>query len=363
MNSSKPQDTDGVSDAERSLLRKSVRDLLSNVWPTYRAVEKSGDAQAIADVWAAMARQGLAALGADPTEAGLREIVLVFEELGRAACPAPLLGAVAANLALATQSSNRVRALLEDLHHGNAITALALGAFDGDAAAGRVTMRGETLQGKLSFVEGAQAATHLVIFTDAPTGIAVVAGDAPGLKMRATPGLAVPPLSDLTLEDAPALWLELSPDSLADIATVARLACAGRALGAAQRAFDLAVGHAKVRKQFGQLIGQFQAVQHKLANCLTSLDGARLALDAAAAARDSHNPDWRVFASSAIAFASPALRTVSIETHRALGAIGYAEEHEAPRHFRRVHADLARFGGVSRARAELADVLLGSVDA
>jgi alkylation response protein AidB-like acyl-CoA dehydrogenase len=361
MNSSKPQDTDGVSDAERSLLRKSVRDLLSNVWPTYRAVEKSGDAQAIADVWAAMARQGLASLGADPTEAGLREIVLVFEELGRAACPAPLLGAVAVNLALATQSSNRVRALLEDIHQGNAIMALALGAFDGDAAAGRVAMQGETLQGKLSFVEGAQGATHLCIFTDTPTGVAVVAGDAPGLTMRATPGLAVPPLSELTLEDAPALWLELSPESLADIATVARLACAGRALGAAQRAFDLAVDHAKVRKQFGQLIGQFQAVQHKLANCLTSLDGARLALDAAAAARDSHNPDWRVFASSAIAFTSPALRTVSIETHRALGAIGYAEEHEAPRHFRRVHADLARFGGVSRARAELADVLLGPV--
>jgi alkylation response protein AidB-like acyl-CoA dehydrogenase len=50
---------------------------------------------------------------------------------------------------------------------------------------------------------------------------------------------------------------------------------------------------------------------------------------------------------------------VSIQTHRALGAIGYAEEHEAPRHFRRVHADLARFGGVTRARAELAEYLLG----
>jgi alkylation response protein AidB-like acyl-CoA dehydrogenase len=102
-------------------------------------------------------------------------------------------------------------------------------------------------------------------------------------------------------------------------------------------------------------------VQHKLANCLISLDGARLALDTAAAARDDGNPDWRVFAAAALAFAGPALRTVSIETHRALGAIGYAEEHEAPRHFRRVHADLARFGGVSRARAELADFLLGPV--
>jgi alkylation response protein AidB-like acyl-CoA dehydrogenase len=139
----------------------------------------------------------------------------------------------------------------------------------------------------------------------------------------------------------------------------ARLACLARAVGAAQRAFELAVDHAKVRKQFGQLIGQFQAVQHKLANILITLDDARLSLESAAEARDSGDPDWRVFASAALAFAGPSLREVSIQTHRALGAIGYAEEHEAPRHFRRVHADVARFGGAPRARAELADYLLG----
>jgi alkylation response protein AidB-like acyl-CoA dehydrogenase len=200
-----------------------------------------------------------------------------------------------------------------------------------------------------------------LIFTDSPSGVAVVAGDTPGLIIRATPGLAVPPFSELNLEDASALRLDLPPQSLSDIALVARLACAGRALGSAQRAFDLAVEHAKVRKQFGQFIGQFQALQHKLANCLISLDGARLAIETAAQARDNNNPDWRVFVSSAIAFAGPALRTVSVETHRALGAIGYAEEHEAPRHFRRVHADLARFGGVTRARSELADYLLGPI--
>jgi alkylation response protein AidB-like acyl-CoA dehydrogenase len=306
-----------------------------------------------------MAKQGLASLGADATEAGLREVVLVFEELGRASCPAPLLGAVAANLALAAQSSNAARALLEDLHQGRAIMALGLGAFDGDLAAGRVTVRGDALQGILSFVEGAQAATHFLVFTD--EGVAVIARDSSGLTMRAAPGLAVPPFVDLVLEDAPALRIATPAEALADIALVARLACAGRALGAAERAFGLAVDHAKIRKQFGQLIGRLQALQHKLANCLISLDGARLAIDSAADAYDRADPAWRVFASSAIAFASPALRTVSIETHRALGAIGYAEEHEAPRHFRRVHADVARFGGVSRARAELADTMLGPV--
>src|SRR5262249_28162037 len=156
-----------------------------------------------------------------------------------------------------------------------------------------------------AFVEGAQAASHFLIFTASPAGVAVVARDAPGMGIGATPGLAVPPFCELTFQDTPALWFEGSGEALADIATVARLACAGRALGAAQRAFDLAVEHAKVRKQFGQLIGQFQAVQHKLANGLIGLDGARMAIETAADARDRGNPDWRVFASSAIAFAGP----------------------------------------------------------
>ena len=361
MNGSKPQNIAGVSDAERSLLRRSVRDFLANIWPADKAVAYSDNAQAIAMLWPAMARQGLSSLGSNAAEAGLREIVLVFEELGRASCPAPLLGAIGANLALATPSSNVAGVLLADLHQGNAIVALALGPFDGAPGAGRVAVRDGTLQGKVSFVEGAQAATHFLILTEQPAGVAVVAADAHGLTTRATPGLAVPSFFELALENTPALWVDSPSESLVNIALVARLGCAGRALGAAQRAFELAVDHVKVRKQFGQFVGQFQAVQHKLANCLISLDGARLVLETAAAARDSGNPDWKVFASSALAFAGPALRAVSIETHRALGAIGYAEEHEAPRHFRRVHADLARFGGAPRARAELADFLLGPV--
>ena len=351
--------TDGLSDADRALLRKSVREFLRKHWPAETAVEWSASAEAVAVLWRDMAGLGVAALGSDAAEAGLREIALVFEELGRASCPAPLLGAVAANLALAGRQSNTTQALLQDLHRGEAIVAVALGAYDGDPAAGRVEVRGDALFGATAFVEGVQAATHLLAFTDSPAGVAIVANGAPGLRLRGTPGLAVPPFAALTFDNTPAIRMALSSESLADIALVARLACGARALGAAQRGFELAVEHAKVRKQFGQLIGQFQAVQHKLANCLIALDGARLTIESAAEARDGGGPQWRVFASSALAFAGPALREVSIQIHRALGAIGYAEEHEAPRHFRRVHADLARFGGVSRARAELADYLLG----
>ncbi len=174
------------------------------------------------------------------------------------------------------------------------------------------------------------------------------------------PGLAVPPFAQLSFDNAPADHVEMNTDALTEIALVVRLACAGRALGAAQRGFELSVENAKVRKQFGQLIGQFQAVQHKLADNLIRLDGAWLVLDfRRRGARSRQSRLAGVRRRGARFSAGPALREVTIQTHRALGAIGYAEEHEAPRHFRRVHADLVRFGGVSRARAALADHLVG----
>src|SRR5690606_20943108 len=100
---------------------------------------------------------------------------------------------------------------------------------------------------------------------------------------------------------------------------------------------------------FGQPVGRFQALQHKLANAKIALDGAQLTLCNAAAFHDQGSDDWRIFASAAIAAAAP-LRQVSLETQHIFGAIGYSEEHEAPRHFRRVHADLTRSGGARRAR-------------
>src|SRR4029079_12461110 len=102
--SANPAVADSVSEAERELLRKSVRDLLARRWPTATAVENAENARALTALWREMAAQGFASLGSDSAEAGLREILIVFEELGRASCPAPLLGAVAANLALANRA-------------------------------------------------------------------------------------------------------------------------------------------------------------------------------------------------------------------------------------------------------------------
>jgi Acyl-CoA dehydrogenase, N-terminal domain len=103
---------------ERTMLRDSVRGFLGEAWPAAEALKRSGDPAAMAALWQGLVGQGLASLGSEPTEGRLREIVLVMEELGRAACPAPMLGAALCNLTLARAGSAQALAWLEQLHAG-----------------------------------------------------------------------------------------------------------------------------------------------------------------------------------------------------------------------------------------------------
>src|SRR4030095_1694961 len=146
--------------------------------------------------------------------------------------------------------------------------------------------------------------------------------------------------------------------NLNDIRLKAQIALLARAHGAARRAFELAVDYAKQRHQFGQPIGRFQAIQHKLADCLIALEGVRLVLDHAARLHDVGDCNWRYFFDCAAAFGGDALRRVSLETQHTFGAIGYAEEHEASLHFKRVHLDTIALGGAPGALRRLASYLL-----
>ena len=346
-----------LSDEERELLVGSLRRMLEGNWPTERAVEMANDAVAVRRLFSELHALGLAELGAT-SGPGMAEALLIFEELGRASCPVPLIGACVANRLLEGGSDPAVGKFLDAMRAGEAIPAVALGSFDGDAVAGDVSVASGRMSGSVAFVEGVAAASHLLIFVAKSPGVAIVRLDDAGVHITPTPGLAVPPLSTVKIDAQLIGWAPCRTEALSDAAAVVRLATAARAVGSAQRGFDLALEHAKIRRQFGHVIGEFQAIQHKLADCLIRLDGARLSLSAAAKACDRGDPQWQVFADAALAYAGPALRQVLLESHHTLGAIGYAEEHELPRHFRSVHADLVRFGGASRARAALADYLL-----
>ncbi len=336
-------------DEERALLRESLRGFLATHWPAATAIPRSSDTAAVATLWQGLVGQGLATLGSEPSEGGLREAVLAMEELGRAAAPAPLAGALLANLLLGRLAGQTDA--LAGLHAGQQRIAVALGPAP--------VLDGAQAGGTLMPVDGAAHATQLLAFT--PQGLALVALDQGGAQVEPARALGLDGHAgwcEVRLHNAPATLHALTPEKSATGPLLLRLLLLARAHGAARRAFELAVDYAKERKQFGQPIGRFQAVQHKLANGLIALEGVRLTLAQAAEAFDLGLPDAPYFAHAALAFGAQALRQVSLETHHAFGAIGYAEEHEAPRHFRRVHLDTLVLGGATDARSALAAQLL-----
>ena len=345
------------TDEERALLRDSVRGFLAEHWPADRAVAGGADAQRVRAIWRALAGQGLATLGTDPCEGALREALVVAQELGRAACPAPFADAILFNLAALGEKRAR-SALTLALHAGEACVCVSFGGFDPDPSVGAPRCESASLSGVLQVVDAAHAATHFAVLVEPGPMMAIVAVADGGVRVEPTRAMGADGAYRVAFTEAPAALVPLAIP-VAELLDVARLLLAARAHGAAERAFELVVDYVKQRKQFGQPIGRFQAIQHKLANSLITLMGVRLALDNAAAHFDRGAPEWRSFAASVSAFAGARLRAVSMETHHAFGAIGYAEEHEAPRHFKRVHLDTLRHGGARAARGQLADYFLG----
>jgi alkylation response protein AidB-like acyl-CoA dehydrogenase len=348
--------TELPTDDTREMLADSLRGFLGQHWRV-ETMKRGPCPEEIAAIWSKLAGQGVAALGSDPDLGGLREILVVMTELGRAACPAPMWSAALANLALEGSKAETSADLLTHLHAGTARVAFSFGAFDPDRGAGAIEVTNGKASGLLRFVEAAGSCTHLLVPVS-PSALACVAIEAPGVAVEPTCTMGAWGSCEVRLNAAPAEIIALEFLAVYDLLRKAGLALMARAHGAARRAFELAVDHARERRQFGQPIGRFQAIQHKLANCFILLEGVRLIVDHAAELHDRGGPHWQYFADCAASFSGRALRRVSLETQHTFGAIGYAEEHEAPLHFKRAHLDTIALGGVAHARLGIASFLL-----
>jgi alkylation response protein AidB-like acyl-CoA dehydrogenase len=345
------------SDQIREMLRDSLRGFLDEHWNAGATAKQAAAHEEISEIWTRLVRQGVAALGCDFSEGGLREILVVMTELGRAACPAPMWSAALANLGLSGCRADIATDLLEKLHAGTARVAFCFGEFDPGRHAGSIRIMNREASGLLRFVEVAASCTHLLVAVEGDA-LAVIELGISGVDLEPTRAMGASGLYEIRLGSVPAAVIKLTTSAADDLLLAGKLALMARAYGAARRSFDLVVDYAKERQQFGQAIGKFQAIQHKLADGLIALEGVRLTLDHAAHLHDRGDPNWRYFANSAAAFAGDALRRVSLETQHTFGAVGYAEEHEAPRHFKRVHLDTIALGGAQEARRRLASFLL-----
>lgn len=347
------------TEQERQMLRDSLRGLLKTHWSPETSAKLSENDESRIAIWNRLVEQGLASLGTDPSEGGVRELALVMEELGRASCPVPMWGAAIANLALTPHrhSSPEIASILDALHDGTVRFSVSFGALDADLHAGAVTYHGGRVSGGLRFVESVADSTHLLVSSEDERGWCIVGLNQTTVEVRQVRSMGGPITYDVILNQAQTVFIEEDRSQMNDLLMIAQLLTYSRAYGAARRGFDLVVDYAKERYQFGQPIGRFQAIQHKLANSLIQLEGVRLTLGNAVTNREMQGEHWRYFASTALTFANTALRNVSLETHHTFGAIGYAEEHEAPRHFRRVHLDVVGHGGSRRARQEITEYL------
>lgn len=348
------RDSDGADDSGApggtagetgtAMLRDAVRRLLMRHWRVPALASDAIDPESLLGTWQRLAEQGLAQIGVDETSGGLSLAVAAQEELGGAGCTAPLAACVTLNLArLAARGTP-----LESMQQGQAWVAMSFAQADPDANAGRLTVADHRVSGWVDFVEHADVASHLALIVPGPAlaFVRMAGPDPASCTLEPAPSFGAPGAWRVRLQDAPAFLVPLSDARLSVMLMHARLLHVARACGAARRALDMAITHARERVQFGRPIGAFQAIQHKLADVHIAITATHLTLHHAAREADRQSEHWQQFAWCACVMAADTLRNAALQLHHTFGAIGYSEEHAMARHFRCIHLDVMRLGGL-----------------
>jgi alkylation response protein AidB-like acyl-CoA dehydrogenase len=288
------------------------------------------------------------------------ETAIVLEELGRAAYPGPYLPTVLAGLLIARAGSEGQKARwLPAIATGAARASVAFldaeVGWDPDTVTTRAEPAGggPALTGVKVFVPWGHVADVVVVPARGAAGVGLflVEATAPGLHL--TPALGMDPGTrwttlrlDRAAVGADALLGEPGggPAELGWLLPRAAVAAAAEMLGAARRALDMSVAYAKVREQFGQPIGSFQAVRHKCAEMLLEVENAHAATYYAAWALDAGAEDGLLAASIAKAYVGEAARRVTGDAIQVHGGIGFTWEYDLHLYFKRVKALEAMYG-------------------
>ena len=109
-----------------------------------------------------------------------------------------------------------------------------------------------------------------------------------------------------------------------------RIGIAAQALGLARGALDASISYAKERKQFGKTIGEFGAIQNKLADIATEIDAARMLVWRAAKLKDDGKNYYRE-SSMAKLYASSTAMKAATECVQIHGGYGYMQEYGVER--------------------------------
>jgi butyryl-CoA dehydrogenase len=112
-----------------------------------------------------------------------------------------------------------------------------------------------------------------------------------------------------------------------------RITIGASAIGIASSALNVAIGHAKMREQFGKPIAEFQGIQFMLADMGTQLDAAKLMVNRAAWLKDQKK-SFSTEAAMAKLFATDTAMQVTTDAVQILGGSGYTQDFPVERFMR-----------------------------
>jgi alkylation response protein AidB-like acyl-CoA dehydrogenase len=214
------------------------------------------------------------------------------------------------------------------------------------------------LNGTKTFVAEGMAATHYIV----AARVAGKAGDAQGISLflvaAAAEGIVRTALPTIDSRDyarvtfsnvrVPATeLLGSSGDSLPVLEAILDRACIGLAaemLGTASRAFDMTLDYLKTRRQFGSVIGSFQALGHRAAALYSLMEQSRSCVEAALQAVDAGADNVPEMASLAKCQVGKFLFLMSNELIQIHGGIGMTDDFDAGLYLKRARVLEASFG-------------------
>ena len=345
-----------VLSEEQSMLRDAAKSWVQEKSPVtaFRKMRDSGaDLGYDAAAWNEMAEMGWAGVIIPEeyggSEFGYLSMGLILEELGRTLTASPLLSsALAAASALILGGSDAQKSeWLPKIAEGTAVATLAVDEGPHHAPDKvTATFAGGKITGKKTFVLEGMAASLLVVSAKGPDGIGLylVKADDAGVTRHRLSLADSRGAANVEFNGAAAEPLTGGAATLEKVLDRARAGVAAEMLGSALQAFETTLDYLKVRVQFGQVIGSFQALQHRAAKMFTDLELSRSAVEAALAAIDADSPDVPELVSLAKAKMGDTFHLVSNEMIQMHGGIGMTDAHDAGFYLKRARAAEAAYG-------------------
>jgi isovaleryl-CoA dehydrogenase len=259
------------------------------------------------------------------------------------------------------------------------VEAIAMSEPEAGSDVGNLSCRAErsdggyVINGQKTWITGAHAATHILLVcrtsrgADKHAGMSMISIPAgvEGMEVRAIETMGGREVNDVFFTDChiPAQRLVGREDhawtQLMAGLNNERLIIAAQSLGMAQRAFDDVLSYVKERRQFGQTIGSFQTLKHRLADLATELEVTRLLVYDIAARADAE-PEAMLprEASMAKLKATELAKRMTLDAMQMMGGYGYAVEYDMERQVR-VALPTTIYGGTSEIQREIIARTLG----